>query len=255
MKKAWTIAIKDFKSYFNSPIAYIIIGGFLLIIGWMFFFNLSAFNMQNLQYKQYNMGKGVSITEGIIRPLYGNMNVILLFVIPVITMRLIAEEKKLHTIELLLTSPVTLTEIVLGKFMSAMMLVKVMILATCIYPAILFFTGNPDPGAIFASLIGTIFMAACYISIGLVFTAMTENQVVSGALTFASCLFSWLISWAGQSAGPVWSDLINHLSVISHFNNFSQGMIHTTDLVFYFSFIGFMLFLTHRILDSYRWRQ
>ena len=118
MKKIWTIAWKDYKTYFTSPIAYIVIAGFLLIMGWMFFFNLTHFNLQQLQFKQFGGGKGASITDGIIRPLYGNMNVIFLFLVPFITMRLFAEEKKLQTIQLLMTSPITMTEMVVGKFLS-----------------------------------------------------------------------------------------------------------------------------------------
>src|SRR3954464_13320129 len=137
IKNVWTIARKDFRAYFTSPIAYIVIAGFMVIMGWMFFFNLSHFNMQNLQYQQFNMGKGTSITDGIVRPLYGNMNVIFLFLVPFITMRLFAEERKQHTIELLMTSPVTLTQIILGKFLSALLLLKVMLVLTIVYPIIL----------------------------------------------------------------------------------------------------------------------
>lgn len=252
--KACTIGWKDYKTYFTSPIAYIVIAGFLLIMGWMFFWNLSHFNLQNLQYTQMRMGKGLSITEGIIRPLYGNMNVIFLFLVPFITMRLFAEEKKMQTIQLLMTSPITITEMVLGKFLSALMLVATMLAFTLIYPAILFIFGNPDLGPIVSSYAGTLLLASCYVAIGVLFSSMTENQIVAGALTFAAGLFLWLINWASQSAGPVFSDVLDYLSLIQHYNNFSQGIIDTSDVIFYFSFVGLMLFFTHRILDSYRWR-
>ncbi len=254
MKNIWVVARRDFRSYFTSPIAYIVIAGFLGIMGWMFFFNLSHFNLQNLQYQQFNMGKGVSITDGIIRPLYGNMNVIFLFLVPFITMRLFAEEKKIHTIELLMTSPLTLTQIILGKFLSSFLLVCVMLGLTIVYPAVLFATGNPDLGPIVTSYVGTLLLASCYLAIGILFSAMTENQIVAGALTFAAGLFFWLVSWATQSAGPVWSDILMYLSLISHYNNFSMGMINTSDVFFYLSFIFVGLFLTHRVLDSFRWR-
>jgi ABC-2 type transport system permease protein len=250
----WTIARRDFRAYFTSPIAYIIIAGFLGLMGWMFFFNLSHFNLQNMQYQQFNMGKGVSITDGIVKPLYGNMNVIFLFMVPFITMRLFAEERKVHTIELLMTSPVTLAQVVLGKFLSALMLVGVMLVLTLVYPITLFATGNPDIGPIVTCYLGTLLMAGCYLAIGILFSAMTENQIVAGALTFAAGLFFWFISWATQAAGPVLGEVLTYLSLISHFTNFSQGVINTADLVFYFSFIGIGLFLTHRVLDSYRWR-
>lgn len=254
VRNVYTIARRDFRNYFTSPIAYIVIAGFIGIMGWMFYNNLVHFSMQNMQYQQYNMGKGVSINDGIIRPLYGNMNVIFLFMIPFITMRLFAEERKQHTIELLMTSPVTLTDIILGKFFSALGLVLVMLLLTTVYPITLLVTGNPDVGPIVTSYIGIVLLVSCYVALGVLFSAMTENQIVAGALTFAIGLFFWLVSWASQSAGPVWGELFNYLSLISHYNSFSQGLLNTSDILYYFSFIGVSLFLTHRVLDSYRWR-
>src|SRR4051812_43793657 len=184
MKNVWTIAWRDFRTYFTSPIAYIVIAGFLVIMGWMFFFHLSHFNLQNMQYQQFNTGKGVSITEGIIRPVYGNMNVIFLFLVPFITMRLFAEEKKNHTIELLMTSPVSLSQIIFGKFLSSFLLVSIMLGLTLVYPIVLMFTGNPEVGPIATNYLGTWLLASCYLSLGLLFSSMTENQIVAGALTF-----------------------------------------------------------------------
>lgn len=252
--KVWTIAWRDFRSYFTSPIAYIVIAGFMVIMGWMFFYNMSHFNLQNMQYQQFNMGKSVSITDGIIRPLYGNMNVIFLFFVPFITMRLFAEERKQHTIELLLTSPVSLIEIILGKFLSSFLLVLVMLAFTITYPLILAIAGNPDPGPILTSYLGTLLLASCYLSIGLFFSSMTENQIVAGALTFATGLFFWLISWASQNAGDAMGKVLTYLSLINHYNNFSTGVLNTSDILYYVSFIFLGLFLSHRVLDSYRWR-
>jgi len=253
MSNIGTIAGRDFRKQFTSPIAYVVIAGFMAIMGWMFFFNLSHFNLQNLQYQQFNMGKGVSISDGIIRPLYGNMNVILLLILPLITMSSFAEERKLQTLQLL-TSPVTLTEIILGKFLALFGFVAVMIGLTLIYPAVLFATGNPELGPILTSALGTVLLSSCMLAIGVLFSSMTENQIVAGILTFGAGMFLWLISWATQSAGPVWSDVLTHLSLINHYNNFSQGILNSTDVVYYVTFILFGLFLTHRVLDSYRWR-
>ena len=254
MKNIWIIAYRDFKAYFTSPIAYIIIAGFLAIMGWMFFFNLSHFNLQNMQYQQMNMGKAASITEGIIGPLYGNMNVIFLFLVPFITMRLFAEERKAHTIELLMTAPVTLTQIIFGKFLSSFLLVLVMLSLTLIYPIVLFLTGNPELGPIVTSYLGTLLLSGCYLAIGILFSSVTENQIVAGALTFAAGLFFWLISWAAQSVGSTLSDVLTYLSLINHYRNFSMGVLNSSDVVYYLSFMGVGLFLTHRVLDSFRWR-
>lgn len=253
-RNTWIIARRDFRGYFTSPIAYIVIASFLGIMGYMFYSTLRYFNEQNMQYQVYNMGHAVSITEGIVRPLYGNMNVIFLFIVPFITMRLFAEERKNQTLQMLITSPVSLGQIVLGKFLSSAMLVAVMLGITLVYPAVLFATGNPDLGPLCTAILGTFLLACCLISIGILFSAMTENQIVAAVLTFASCLLLWIISWAGYSAGPVWSDVLQHLSLINHFMNFSQGIIALPDVVFYLSFIFLGLFLTHRVLDSYRWR-
>ncbi len=253
-KNVWTIARKDFRTYFSSPIAYIVIAGFMLIMGWMFFYTLSHFEMQSMQYQQFNTGKSPSLTEGIIRPVYGNMNVIFLFLVPFITMRLFAEERKLHTIELLLTSPVRLTEIVLGKFISSFLLILVMLGVTLTYPIILFATGNPELGPIVTSYLGTLLLASCYLSIGILFSSLTENQIVAGSLTFATSLFFWLVNWAAQASGPIWSEILNYLSLIGHYSNFGQGLIDSSDVIYYLSFIGLGLFLTHRVLDSFRWR-
>ena len=255
LKKAWIIAWKDYKTYFTSPIAYIMIAGFLAIMGWMFFFSLSHFAVAALQYKQMGMGKPTSITDGIVRPLYGNMNVIFLFLVPFITMRLFAEEKKQQTIQLLMTSPISLSEMIFGKYLSASLLIATMLLSTLVYPIVLWIYGNPDGGPIAMSYLGTFLLGNCYVATGILFSAMTENQIVAGALTFAAGLFLWLINWASQSAGPVFSDFLDYMSLIQHYNNFSQGILDSTDVIFYISFIFLGLFLTHRVLDSYRWRQ
>lgn len=250
----WTIARRDFRSYFTTPIAYIILALFLAIMGYMFFNMLAYFNEQAMNYQTYNMGKAMSISEGVIRPLYGNMNVILLFFTPAITMRLFAEERKNQTLQLLMTSPVSLTEIILGKFLSSALFVFVMISATLIYPAVLMIYGNPDVGTIAASVLGTYLLTCCLLTTGVLFSAMTENQIVAVFLTICVNFLLWIISWSAYSAGPFWSDVLMQVSLINHFMNFSQGVISATDVVYYLSFILFGLILTHRVLDSYRWR-
>ncbi|MBI4925449.1 MAG: ABC transporter permease subunit [Bdellovibrio sp.] len=253
MTKISTIAYRDLKSYFTSPIAYIIIAVFLAVMGWMFFNILFYFNQESMRMQQYSP-KGISLTDGVLRPLFGNMNVILIFLTPFITMRLFAEEKKLHTIELLLTSPVKLYEIVLGKFISSFLFVTLMLALTLTYPIILFATGNPDLGPIITCYTGTLLLSACYLSVGLVFTAMTENQIVAGALTFVALIFFFIINWVSHFAGNVWGEVFTYLSLIGHFQNLSQGIFNSVDILYYLSFIVVSLFLSHRVIDSYRWR-
>ncbi len=254
MKNIWTIARRDFRSYFMSPVAYLVIAGFTAIMGWMFYMSLAYYHQSSMQYQQMNMGKGASITDQIIRPVFGNMNVVFLLLVPFITMRLFAEERKNQTIQLLMTAPISMLDIVLGKFLSALFMILAMVGTTLFYPLILWMTGNPDFGPIFGSYVGTILMASCVLVIGMVYSAMSENQIIAGALSFATGLFFWLVSWAQSTAGGALGDILGYLSLISHYNNFSQGVINTSDLMYYLSFIFFGLFLTHRVLDSYRWR-
>lgn len=255
MNNIWTIARRDFRSYFTTPIAYILIAGFLGIMGYFFFGHLDGFAQQNSM-SQFGAAHKVTIADGIVRPLYGNMNVIFLFLIPFVTMRLVAEEKKMHTIELLLTSPITTWQIVLGKFLSALLFVLSTLAFTVVYPVILFMKGNPDLGPIAAVMIATLLLVSCYVSIGVFFSSLTENQIVAGALTFATSLFFWIISWAGRfgSGGGILSDFFNYLSLIFHWNSMSEGVLNTSDVLFFVSFIFVGLFLANRVLDSYRWR-
>ena len=254
MRTSWTIAWRDFRAYFVSPIGYCIIAAFLAIMGWFFFNYLYGFILQTMKFKAYNMGKGPSLVEGIVRPLYANMNLIFLFTIPAITMRLYAEERKNHSIELLMTAPLTLTQLVVGKFLSSLLFLLVILAFTLVYPVVLLYAGNPDPGAIFSTYLGTLLLGCCYLALGSFFSAMTENQIIAYILTLFGILFCWVIGWAAQAAGSTVGDVLHYLSLIEHFFNFTNGVIDSVDVVYYLSFIGIFLFLTHRILDSYRWR-
>lgn len=250
MNSTLLIARKDLRSYFTSPIAYIIVAIFLLLVGWMFVNLFSFFVQSNSQYATLNMGNKPTLSENVLRPLFGNMNVILLFIAPFITMRLIAEERKDHTVELLLTAPLRPISIVMGKFLAGLGLLTVIVSATLIYPLILQFIGKPDWGVIFGCYLGLFFICATYVAIGLFWSSRTENQVVAAVLTFGTLLFFWLISWAAHRAGPIWSDVLNHLSLIGHFSNFAQGVVDTTDVVYYLTFTGFALFATNLSVDA-----
>lgn len=189
-----------------------------------------------------------------IQPLFGSINTIFLFLFPMITMRLVAEERKNETLPLIFTSPITMLEFILGKFLSSVMLVLVILALTTVYPAVLFVFGNPEIGPIIGSYIGTLLMISCYLSMGLLFSAMTDNQLVAGALTFGGSLLFWIINWASQSVDSVTGEVLNYLSLINHYNSFTQGLINSSDVIFYLSFISVGIFLTHRVLDSFRWR-
>ena len=207
MKNILTIAMKDFRSNFSSPIAWIVIAAFLGIIGWMFFWTLEHFGAASMRFQQTGQ-KGISLADGVIRPLFGNMNVILLFILPFVTMRLFAEEKKSQTIVLLFTSPVTIYEIILGKFFSVFLLLCVMLSVTLVYPITLFLTGNPEFGPILTAYVGTILLASCYLSVGMLFSATSEKPDcrrgthLRYSLVFLAHLLGIPSGWAGSGRSP-----------------------------------------------------
>jgi ABC-2 type transport system permease protein len=171
-----------------------------------------------------------------------------------ITMRTYSEEKRSGTIELLLTSPVSDLQIILGKYLGALTLYSTMLLVTMIYMGILFKIGEPEWRPIATGYLGLLLMGGCFLSAGLLISSLTKNQIVAGFLTFATFLMLWIINWPGEYSGPTTRDLLNYLSITQHFDDFARGVIDTKDVVYYLSFITFGLFLTAKSVDSERWR-
>jgi ABC-2 type transport system permease protein len=254
MNNILAIAHKELKSYFSTPIAYVVIGFFALLFGYFFYAMLIIFNQQSLQLGGLEGGGNVDINQQLIRPLFLNASVILLFVLPLITMRTYSEEKRSGTIELLLTSPVTDVEIIIGKFLGAMTLYAAMIAITMIHMGLLFSYGNPEWKVVVSGYVGLLLMGGCFISVGLLISSLTKNQIVAGFLTFAVFLMLWVINWLADSSGPTGQAVLSFLSITDHFDDFTKGIIDTKHLVYYLSFITFGLFLTAKSVDSERWR-
>jgi len=248
------IAGEELRSYFASSIAYIIIGLFALLFGWFFYVYLHVFVEQSQRMQMMGGGATVNVNEQMVRGVLQNAAVIILFVMPMITMRTYSEEKRSGTIELLLTSPVTDVQIILGKFFGAMGLYVAMLAVTVLYIAILFWFGNPEWRPIAAGYLGLLLMGGCFISVGLLISSLTKNQIVAGTLTFTVFLMLWIINWIGESSGPTTREILNYLSITEHFNDFARGVIDTKHLIYYLSFITFGLFLTAKSVDSERWR-
>jgi ABC-2 type transport system permease protein len=247
------ISGKELRSYFASPIAYIIIGLFALLFGWFFYVYLHVFAEQSQRMAMMG-GGNVNVNEQMIRGVLQNAAVIILFVMPMITMRTYSEEKRSGTIELLLTSPLTDFEIIVGKFLGAMGLFCAMLLVTMIDIAILFRLGNPEWRPIAAGYLGLLLMGGCFISVGLLISSLTKNQIVAGFMTFAVFLMLWVINWLADSSGPTGQTILSFLSITDHFDDFTKGIIDTKHLTYYLSFITFGLFLTAKSVDSERWR-
>ncbi len=255
MNNILAIAHKELKSYFSTPIAYVVIGFFALLFGYFFYAMLIIFNQQSQQLGGLGGGGGnVDINQQLIRPLFLNASVILLFVLPLITMRTYSEEKRSGTIELLLTSPVTDVEIIVGKFLGAMALYAAMLGITLIHMVLLFAWGNPEPKVVLTGYIGLLLMGGCFISVGLLISSLTKNQIVSGMVTFAVFLLLWVINWIASFTGPTTQSVLNYLSITDHFDDFTKGILDTKHLVYYFSVMSFGLFLTARSVDTERWK-
>ena len=255
MSNVMAIAQKELKSYFASPIAYIVIGFSAILFGWFFVNLLYYFDRMSLQ---AGLGAGgpdsVNVNEMLIGPLFMNVSVILLFTLPLITMRIYSEEKRSGTIELLLTSPLTDFQIVMGKFIAALVLYVAMLAVTVVHIAFLFAFGNPEWRPVLSGYLGVLLMGGCFLSLGLFVSSLTKNQIVAGFITFAVFLMFWVINWISSFTGPTMQSVLNYLSITEHLNDFTRGIVDTKHLIYYLSFIAFSLFLTVRSVDSERWR-
>ena len=196
----------------------------------------------------------MNVNQQLIRPLVQNVTILVLFLMPMVTMRTYAEEKRSGTIELLLTSPITDWQIILGKFLGAMSLYAAMLAVTLIHLALLFVYGRPEWKPIVTAYLGLLLLGGCFISVGLFISSLTKNQIVAGMVTFAVFLLLWVITWIGSFSGPTIDQLTQYLSIIDHLDDFGKGVLDTTHIIYYLSFITFGLFLTAKSVDTERWR-
>jgi ABC-2 type transport system permease protein len=236
MSATLAIAERELKSYFVSTVAWIIAAAFMAMCGFLFTVILLNSN------------------EASMRFLISNLSVIFLFIAPFLTMRLLAEENRLGTVELLLTNPVRDIEVVLGKFLGVMGFIMVILLMTLYFPALLFIFGTPDPGPIATGYLGVILQAAAFASIGLAISSTTENQIVAAFLAFAVNLILWLSESISGFVGKPLDAVMKYLSITSHFQDFSRGVIDTSHVLFFLSVVAAALFLTYLSLQSRRWR-
>jgi gliding motility-associated transport system permease protein len=246
---------KEMRLYFGSPVAYVVFTFFLLISGWFFsqiFLFYSDASMRSFMQPQF--GQNLNVTENVMRPLFTNMSVVLLFFIPMLTMRLFAEEKKAGTMELLLTYPVRDGEILAGKFLAAAGLYLLLLVLTLLYPGLVGYFTRVEWGPILTGYLGLLLVGGTFLAIGLLISSMTENQIVAGFGSFGVLLAFWVIGWGAEFAGGNLRTLLQYLSITDHMDGFSRGIVDTKDLVYYLSAIALALFLTLRSLESKRWR-
>ena len=255
MNNILAITHKELKSYFASPIAYVVIGLYALVYGYYFYAAVRFFERQSIQMAGLGAGTpAVNINEQLIRPVFQYSMVVFLIVLPMITMRTYSEEKRSGTMELLLTSPVTDFQIIMGKFLGAMGLYASMLGITLIHMVLLFWVSQPEWMPILTSYVGLLFMGGCFMAVGLLISSLTKNQIVAVVATFTVFMMFWMVNWIAQFMSPTSQAVLNYLSITGHLEDFMGGVIDTKHVVYYVSFIAFGLFLTARSVDVERWR-
>jgi len=254
MKNVLIICRKELRSYFASPIAYILLTMFAVIMGFFFWNALGYFVFMGMESQMRGEMYPMNVNEQVIRPLLSNMSVIGLFLIPLITMRLFAEEKRSGTIELLATSPVRDTEIILGKWLAAVVMYGCMMLLAGLNFLFLFKYGNPDWKPLAIGYLGLLLQAAALLAIGTFISTLTKNQIVAGAVTFGVCLLLWVLEWVSGYESSTWAQVMSYMSVITHYESFAKGVLDSKDAIYYLTLTLFALFLTARSMESLRWR-
>jgi ABC-2 type transport system permease protein len=259
MKNSIAIYQRELRSYFTSPVAYALMTGFFLIAGYFFNAILSSFIQYamraTMQAQYYQMEPpAVNVNLMALRPFFHNIAIVMIFAVPLITMRLYAEEKKSGTIELMLTSPIRSMEMILGKYCAALTLYAALIGGTLVYQIVLFTHGKPELGQVLTSYLGLLLMGGAFVAIGLFVSALTENQIVAGFLTIILLLLFWVVGWAADFAGAGFGSVLSYISLLTHFDEFAKGVLDAKDVLLYLSYVGFFLFLTYASVESARWR-
>ncbi|MGB7437467.1 MAG: ABC transporter permease subunit [Candidatus Acidiferrum sp.] len=254
MSNVLIICRKELRSYFVSPIAYLLLAMFAIVFGFFFWNVVGYFVFAGMESQMRGQMFPMNLNEQVIRPLVSNVSVIGLFLIPLITMRLFAEEKRSGTIELLATSPIRDAEVILGKWLAAVCLYAIMLLLTAVNFIWLFKYGNPDWKPLAIAYLGLLLQAGALLAIGTFISTLTRNQIIAGAATFGVCLLLWVLEWVSGYDTSTWARVLAYFSVLTHFESFAKGVIYTKDIVFYVSVIVLGLFLTARSMESLRWR-
>lgn len=230
----YSIFKKEFKSYFNSPTAYVMIGLFIFISSMLFYMNLASATAE------YNFNLNY-------------MALILVLIVPILTMKVLADERKSGTEVLLITSPASLTSIVVGKYLAAFSVFLVMTGITFIYPIILAVLGEPAVSEIIGGYIGFILLGAAFIAFGVFASSLTESQIIAAIVSVVGLLLMWLLQGIAPGLGGIWAKILNWFSLYSRTEDFFSGILSLGPIVYYLSFSAVFVFLTIRVIEKRRW--
>jgi ABC-2 type transport system permease protein len=254
MRAFLAIYQREIRAYFHSPIAYVLMVGFLVITGYFFYNGVAFYSLASMQAMQNPLFMKLNLQDMLMSPLMSNMSVILMLITPLLTMRLLSEEKRSGTIELLFSYPLTDACVVLAKFLAAWSVLALMLALTWIQVAILAWLGPIHLPATLTGYLGLLLMCGCFVALGLLASAATENQIVSAVAAFAGLLFLWVIGFSAQVVGPQLGQILKRLSLGNHFDNFPKGLLDTADVAYFILFMALFLFLTIRTLEAKRWK-
>jgi ABC-2 type transport system permease protein len=250
---------KEWRHYFGSPIAYVALTMWTLLFGLFYFLVLRSFllySMRSAQQMEFGGAPKLSLNDLVISGVLQNMAVVALFVTPMLTMRLFAEEKRQGTLELLATAPLTAWQIILGKFLGALSLFTVMVLAGLLNFALLwqYATNPPEWKPIATGVLALLLIGSCFIAVGLFISTLTRNQIVAGTLTFGVLLGFWILGWLQDPSAGAITKVLAYLGLLTHLEELMKGVVDLKDVLFYVSFSFLGLFLAHQSLESQRWR-
>jgi len=246
---------KEMYRIFASPIFYVVAFIFLTLAGYFFYYAVASYSLLSFQAgRNPFLAQQLNLSEMVLEPFFGSVGIVLLLMVPLITMRLFAEEKKTGTVELLLTYPISDRGAVLGKYTAALSVVALMLTGTLPAMVVLSALTTPPWATIFSGYLGLFLMSSAFVSLGVLASSLTQNQIVAAAVTFGALLLLWIIGWAQTMAGPDVGSVLAYLSLLSHFENFTKGVLDSRDILYYGLFVTFFLFATLRVLESRHWR-
>jgi len=265
VKHLGAIAGRELRSYFVSPVAYVVLVLFAVLGGFFFVASVLSFDAnvsQAQQFQAFDFLNDLNLNDHLITPFYQIMWIVLLFLVPGLTMGLFASEKTNGTQELLMTSPITIWELVLGKYLAAAAMVTLLVVMLALWTGILFLYGDPEPLKTLSGLLGLWLIGLSYAAVGCFASSVTRNQLIAFFLALVLLLILWLLAVVADlggaggaaAAGSALSDLLRWLSSADHFEDLMKGLVDTRTLAYFGFVIGTFLLLTKAAVESVRWR-
>jgi ABC-2 type transport system permease protein len=253
MRNILAIARRELRHYFATPTGWLALCAFLVITGFFFVLELRWYAQESMEAAYHPYRDPMNLGTHLIAPLYGEISLILLMICPALSMRLFAEDRRQRSFELLLSSPVSSTEIVLGKYLGGMAFAGVLVLSTLHYAGLLLWIGEPDPGQLASAYLSVLLLTGAFMSVGLLTSAMTQSQVVAMVLSLAALLLFWALAAVGMLGTGAVSGFLAQASLFEHVEPMGRGLIRLQDLVYFGTFTSFFLFATHQRVESLRW--